>query len=203
MLLPAGKGIEEVQAVYGAGMQSAIQAWFGSIAFAGGPSAPAHGEGRTVVDLGAGEWTVATLGAGSGSPAATVAVTSNANAAPALVESTVVAVGGSAPVRSASVSSGEQLWRIDNAGTAPVAIDLVKVGGSVSEGEAVTVLSAPQLIGVSEVQGGIELGGTGILSPGRTAWLSVAIEPGTYVVRWTPVDPGRMTPGAVAIVAAA
>ena len=116
MLLPYGKRIDEIQAIHGAGLQSVIQAWFGAIVFAGGPTAPAHGEGTTVVDLAAGAWTVAAFGAGSLSPAATIVVTPNSGSVPTVIESAVVTIGAAEPVAPAAIPAGSRLWRIENTG---------------------------------------------------------------------------------------
>ena len=176
-----------------AGVQEAIASpegripdWFYEVAAVGGPFAPPAGQTQTIVDLEPGAYGV--MNPGNGTVVALDVTTEAASPTPTPEPTAAIAVEMreyayvGVPER---VTPGPQVWRVTNAGDQPHEMALLRAPVGTTFDQVMAVLTAPP--DAPPQPGGLAftdlapVGGVGYLSPGRTAWAVLDLEPGTYV----------------------
>ncbi|MEA2583856.1 MAG: hypothetical protein QOF33_1941 [Thermomicrobiales bacterium] len=194
VLLPAGKKVEDLQnAMNTPNGGSTIPDWFEQVVFAGGPSALAHAEAQTLVELTAGTWTVMEVGLATGKTAELVVTASTGPATtPGLAAAVEMTMGSTKMEMPSQVPTGEQVWRVDNIDTLTHAFALIQLPASVTYDEMLARLTTgvtPEGLDMSKVA---VVGGIGLLSGGRTIWTVFDLVPGYYAaIDYVPQKDGR------------
>lgn len=89
-----------------------------------------------------------------------------------------------------TLTSGDQFWKIVNAGQEPHELLLASVPDGTTVDDLTTALQNDEEFGTAA-------GGLGWLSPGATAWAEVDLAPGTYVALCFVFDPKTGLPHAM------
>lgn len=90
----------------------------------------------------------------------------------------------------ASITSGDQLWKVVNAGREPHELVLVAVPDGTTRDELLDVVENGYVAG--DPAGGLDM-----LSPGAVAWIEVDVAPGTYAAVCYVIDPSTGQPHAM------
>ncbi|MGB3331052.1 MAG: hypothetical protein WBA46_18970 [Thermomicrobiales bacterium] len=210
MQLPAGLSLEEATPIaLDAGGNDVVQPGW---TFGGGNNVDPHAELRFVVDLPAGNWTIATsyynestpetmvlhpLTVGAGSPAATPVSSPMASPVAARPDGDLtmllqdVAFGGIPE----TVPAGPTLVQVDNVGTQPRQMVLMRTPKALTSADFETMFAArnagtPDPLWAQMVW----VGYAALLSPGFTQWVEFDLKPGIYTATSWTIDPESGAP---------
>lgn len=210
MQLPAGLSLEDATpiALDAAGNDVVQPGWI----FAGGNNVDPHAELRFVVDLPAGEWTIATsfygestaetmvlhpLTVGTGTPVASPAASPLASPVATRPEGDLtmllqdVAFGGIPEI----IPAGPTLVQVENVGTQPRQMVLFRTPKALTPGDFETMFAAMDTDTPDPVWAQmVWVGYAALLSPGFTQWVEFDLEPGIYTATSWTIDPESGAP---------
>ena len=159
-------------------------AWLYDAVLTGGPSVVAGGRGQAVIELTPGEWAVASEGDQEPAPLTVTEGATPAAAAEPAADLTVELreYAFSIPEQ---VAAGPQVWELTNVGQQPHVLFMVRSPDPITMDQVMTLLTLPEDAtpppGFPNPEEFEDVGGLTIISAGRTAWLALDLEPGTYV----------------------
>ena len=196
-LLPAGKTIEDLAAVFGPQMatptseEEAVPQWIYQATFAGGPIVPPGQSVQAVVDLTPGDWVLFNDSPGSPQQPQPLTVTGSA-ASPTAMEEPQADVDVQLQEYSfigleKPIPAGPHLWKFTNTGSQPHIMILFRGPAGITMDQIMTLLQLPEDAtpppGVPYQESDFDFNqpGSGVLSSGQTNWLALDLAPGTYI----------------------
>lgn len=218
VMAPGGGGTDELMAMP---MDEAlgVPGWFYSAVIAGGVSAAAQSSDRAVVELTqSGAWTIAVQSQPADGNAAPIE-----QLVPLTISGDYAATGDDSAIPTvelidfdftfpAELQAGEQVWKVSNAGEHPHHLVLLKADSAITEGRIQQILEIEMGMGMpiegatpqpTDAEGAAaattlqDVAYAQVLSPGRSAYISVTLEDGFYVALCFVVDPETNQPHAL------
>jgi hypothetical protein len=194
--------------------------WIYDATFAGGFDAAPGTSGQVVLDLEAGEWFIEASfysdeeegDEAEASPAAdeasdqplTLTVTGEAPPVEDPADAVATEMQEFAFLLPSPIAAGPQIWKVTNTGDQPHFLFILKGPDDLTMDQVMTLLSLDPESGATPPPGtpGFEefaedIGGTGVLSTGRTNWIELDLAPGTYVALCFITDPNTGAPHAL------
>jgi hypothetical protein len=160
-------------------------AWFYDAVLTGGPSPVlAGGRGQAVIDLTPGEWAVASEGDQEPSLLTVTEGATPATAAEPAADLTVELQEYSFSIPE-QVAPGPQIWELTNVGQQPHVLFMARSPDPITMDQVMALFELPEDAtpppGVPNPEEFEDVGGLTIISAGRSAWIALDLEPGTYV----------------------
>lgn len=200
---PEGTSHDDAIAAYAASITSDMPPdIYYQLTMSGGVMAPPNGTAEGIIDLNPGDWyagiqTQAEDGPGTGA-AQPLPVTGEM---PALTDPTVAVTATLSDLKidlSGPAPTGPQIWKATNTGAMPHFIEIEMADGSLTRANVQatlgTFIGTPMPADATPIDDSsfVDIGYTGVLSPGQTMWIEVDLQPGQYLALCFMVGPGAV-----------